>query len=174
MSRKYIFIPAAILIIMSFLFSYAIGEEKIIKMSTTTSTENSGLLNVLLPEFTKDTGIRVKVFAKGTGAAIRDGIDGNVDIIFVHDRTREDKFMQEGYGAYRLPVMHNDFIILGPGNDPAGIRGMKAGDAFRKIAYSKCLFISRGDDSGTHSKERELWGLAGVALTAKSNTSTGQ
>ncbi len=164
MNKKYTFIIMTILLILSFFVSNASGEEKIIKMSTTTSTENSGLLNVILPEFTKDTGIRVKVFAKGTGAAIRDGMDGNVDVIFVHDKPREDKFMQEGYGAYRLAVMHNDFIILGPKNDPAGIRGMNAKEAFRRIADSKSLFVSRGDDSGTHAKEQELWGLAGITL----------
>jgi len=136
-------------------------------MSTTTSTENSGLLDVLLPEFTKDTGIKVKVFAKGTGAAIRDGMDGNVDIIFVHDRIKESKFLEEGYGVYRLSVMHNDFIILGPKNDPAGIKGLNAEEALRKIAFSKCLFVSRGDDSGTHAKEQELWALAGIAFEKK-------
>jgi tungstate transport system substrate-binding protein len=167
MNRIKAFILFLILLTLSFIVSNAVGEEKIIKMSTTTSTENSGLLNVLLPEFTKDTGIQVKVFAKGTGAAIRDGIDGNVDIIFVHDKIREEKFMQEGYGAYRLAVMHNDFVILGPENDPAGIKGMHASEAFKKIADSKSIFVSRGDDSGTHSKEQELWGLAGIILDKK-------
>lgn len=167
MNKKYILIVFSILLIQSFIFSDVFCEEKVIKMSTTTSTENSGLLDVLLPEFTKDTGIRVKVFAKGTGAAIRDGMDGNVDIIFVHDRAREDQFMQEGYGAYRLSVMHNDFIILGPKDDPAGIKGMNAGEAFKKIADSKSLFVSRGDDSGTYAKEQELWALAGITLDKK-------
>lgn len=137
--------------------------EKVLKMSTTTSTENSGLLDVLLPEFTKETGILVKVFAKGTGAAIRDGIDGNVDIIFVHAKEREEEFLAEGYGAYRLAVMHNDFVIVGPKADPAEIRGM--GDAvmaLRKIAESKATFVSRGDDSGTHTKELALWKATGL------------
>jgi tungstate transport system substrate-binding protein len=167
MNKRNTFTIITILLTLCFLFSNASAEEKIIKMSTTTSTENSGLLNVLLPEFTKDTGIQVKVFAKGTGAAIRDGMDGNVDIVFVHDRIKEDKFMQEGYGAYRLSVMHNDFVILGPKNDPAGIKGMHVSEAFKKIADSKCLFISRGDDSGTHAKEQGLWRLAGVTLDTK-------
>lgn len=137
--------------------------EKVLKMSTTTSTENSGLLDVLLPEFTKETGISVRVFAKGTGAAIRDGIDGNVDIIFVHAKEREEEFLAEGYGAYRLAVMHNDFVIVGPKADPAEIRGM--GDAvmaLRKIAESKATFVSRGDDSGTHTKELALWKATGL------------
>ena len=139
--------------------------DDILKMATTTSTENSGLLDVLLPEFTRDTGIRVKVFAKGTGAAIRDGMDGNVDIIFVHARDREEQFVTGGYGAYRLSVMHNDFVILGPEKDPAGIRGEhKAASVFRKIAESKSFFISRGDDSGTHTEEQEIWKQTGLFL----------
>ena len=142
-----------------------IGAENVIKMSTTTSTENSGLLDVLLPEFTKDTGIGVKVFAKGTGAAIRDGMDGNVDIIFVHAKEREEKFVADGFGAYRLGVMHNDFVIIGPEDDPAGIRGIReAASALRIIADKRAKFVSRGDDSGTHTKEQELWKLTGIRL----------
>ncbi len=144
------------------------ADEKIIKMSTTTSTENSGLLDVLLPEFTKETGIRVKVFAKGTGAAIRDGQDGNVDVIFVHAKSREEKFVADGYGAYRLGVMHNDFVILGPASDPAMVKGMnKADAALRRIAEANQKFISRGDDSGTHTKEQALWKSSGMTLTKK-------
>jgi tungstate transport system substrate-binding protein len=147
----------------------SMGNEKILKMSTTTSTENSGLLDVLLPEFTQDTGIQVKVFAKGTGASIRDGMDGNVDVIFVHAKTREEKFIAEGYGTKRYAVMHNDFIITGPAKDPAGVKGMKdAPGALRKIAEAKSAFVSRGDDSGTHTKEQELWKQAGLRLTTES------
>jgi len=143
----------------------AAADQEVIKMSTTTSTENSGLLDVLLPEFTKETGIEVKVFAKGTGAAIRDGMDGNVDIIFVHAKAREEKFVADGYGAYRLAVMHNDFVILGPASDPAGIKGMKdAAAALKKIASAKAKFVSRGDDSGTHTKEQSLWESTAIPL----------
>lgn len=146
----------------------SVAEDKVLKMSTTTSTENSGLLNVLLPEFKKDTGIDVKVFAKGTGAAIRDGIDGNVDVIFVHDKDREEKFVADGYGTKRYAVMHNDFVLIGPKKDPAGIMGMKdASKAMAKIAQEKAGFVSRGDDSGTHGKEQELWRAAGVPLEKK-------
>jgi tungstate transport system substrate-binding protein len=128
---------------------------KILKMSTTTSTQASGLLDVLLPELEKDTGIRVKVFAKGTGAAIRDGMDGNVDVIFVHAKSREEKFVAEGYGTKRYAVMHNDFVLVGPPEDPAGIEGMTdAAGALKKIAATGTPFISRGDDSGTHTKEQ--------------------
>lgn len=147
------------------------GGTKIIKMSTTTSTENSGLLDVLLPEFTQDTGIQVKVFAKGTGAAIRDGVDGNVDIIFVHAREREEKFIADGYGTRRYAVMHNDFVLLGPANDPAGIRDQKnAAEALKRIAYAGALFVSRGDDSGTHTKEQALWKATGLTLDVKEST----
>ena len=164
MKKRYLFVFAVIFTICLIFGNSAIAAD-VIKMSTTTSTENSGLLDVLLPEFTKDTGIEIKVFAKGTGAAIKDGMDGNVDIIFVHALEREKKFVSDGYGAYRYGVMHNDFVILGPANDPAGIKGMKdAGKALKKIADAKATFISRGDDSGTHTKEQELWGLSGIAL----------
>jgi len=147
----------------------SMGEEKILKMSTTTSTENSGLLDVLLPEFTKDTGIEVKVFAKGTGASIRDGVDGNVDVIFVHAKAREEEFVAEGYGTKRYAVMHNDFVIVGPEKDPAGIKGTTdAALALRKIAEAKAEFVSRGDDSGTHTKEQALWKGTGLPLTTES------
>ncbi|MDM8539224.1 substrate-binding domain-containing protein [Desulfobacterales bacterium HSG17] len=145
--------------------SGAVGADKFITMSTTTSTQASGLLDVLLPELKADTGIEIKVIAKGTGAAIRDGKDGNVDLIFVHAKAREEKFVSEGFGTKRYAVMHNDFIILGPAKDPAGIKGMKdAAQALKKIAISKSLFISRGDDSGTHTKEQALWKAAGIDL----------
>jgi len=134
-------------------------------MSTTTSTQDSGLLDVLLPALKADTGITVKVIAKGTGAAIRDGIDGNVDVIFVHDRAREDAFVADGYGTKRYAVMHNDFVLVGPAADPAKIKGITDGaTAMKKIADAKAAFISRGDDSGTHGKEQELWKASGLAL----------
>ena len=145
--------------------------DKILKMSTTTSTQASGLLDVLLPELNKDTGIQVKVIAKGTGAAIRDGMDGNVDVIFVHARAREEKFVKEGYGTKRYAVMHNDFVILGPVKDPAGIQGLKsATEALNKIETAKSSFISRGDDSGTHTKEQALWKATGLSLEKKTST----
>ena len=150
--------------------AWAAGD-KVLKMSTTTSTQASGLLDLLLPELEKDTGIRVKVIAKGTGAAIRDGKDGNVDVIFVHAKAREEKFVKEGYGTKRYAVMHNDFIILGPDSDPAGIKGMKdVGAALKAIAKAKAPFISRGDDSGTHYKEQNLWKGTGVPLKTTETT----
>jgi tungstate transport system substrate-binding protein len=156
-------------LVISFLFLTSpflvLAGSETLKMATTTSTENSGLLDVLLPVFTRDTGIPVKVFAKGTGAAIRDGIDGNVDIIFVHAKKREKKFIANGYGVYRLGVMHNDFVLLGPANDPAKIKGVsEAAAVFREIAAKRAKFVSRGDDSGTHTKEQSLWKASGVPL----------
>jgi tungstate transport system substrate-binding protein len=141
------------------------GADEVIKMSTTTSTQASGLLDVLLPAFTKKTGVEVKVIAKGTGAAIRDGMDGNVDVIFVHAKAREENFIADGYGTKRYAVMHNDFVILGPPEDPAGIKGMpNVAEALKKIATAGAKFISRGDDSGTHTKEQALWGATGLPL----------
>ena len=142
----------------------AFAQDKILKMSTTTSTESSGLLDVLLPEFKKDTGIEVKVVAKGTGAAIRDGVDGNVDVIFVHDPAREDKFVADGFGTKRYYVMYNDFLLIGPAADPVGAKSADATEAMKKIAMSEAVFVSRGDDSGTHAKEQELWKATGLPL----------
>ena len=164
MKKGLSFIAAVVLVMLA--FSPVDAADKVIKMSTTTSTENSGLLDVLLPELEKDTGIQVKVFAKGTGAAIRDGMDGNVDIIFVHAKEREEKFVADGYGAYRLAVMHNDFVIVGPKADPAAIRGKKdATRALTMIAVKEAPFVSRGDDSGTHTKEQALWKASEIPLT---------
>ena len=157
----------ALLAISTLLFTPIIssGASEVIKMSTTTSTQTSGLLDVLLPAFTKQTGVEVKVIAKGTGAAIRDGMDGNVDVIFVHARAREENFIADGYGTKRYAVMHNDFVILGPPEDPAGIKGMhNAAAALNKIAGAGAKFISRGDDSGTHTKEQALWADSGLPL----------
>jgi tungstate transport system substrate-binding protein len=162
-----------VLVVIAFIISgYSVwAGERVLKMSTTTSTQASGLLDVLLPELEKDTGITVKVIAKGTGAAIRDGKDGNVDVIFVHARAREEKFVTEGYGAKRYAVMHNDFVILGPVKDPAGIKGLRnAARALKRIAEARAVFISRGDDSGTHTKEQALWKATGLTLEKKTST----
>ena len=170
MKKYYVWVLSAILFV-CIGSTLVFGEDKIIKMSTTTSTQSSGLLDILLPELEKETEIKVKVIAKGTGAAIRDGMDGNVDVIFVHARGREEKFINEGYGTKRYAVMHNDFVILGPGADPAGIKGLTdANAALKKIADSQSLFISRGDDSGTHTKEQALWKASGLPIEKKTDT----
>lgn len=154
----------AMLIVLFAVPSLVLAQDRVLKMSTTTSTESSGLLDVLLPEFTRDTGIEVKVVAKGTGAAIRDGADGNVDVIFVHDPEREEKFVADGLGTKRYSVMYNDFLIIGPAADPAGAKGASAAESMKRIVASEAVFVSRGDDSGTHAKEQELWKATGLPL----------
>lgn len=139
------------------------SEGSSIILATTTSTQDSGLLDYLLPDFEEETGIQVDVVAVGTGQAITLGEDGNADVLLVHARAREDAFMEAGHGTRREDVMYNDFVILGPAEDPAGIRGMtSAADAFKQIADSQSTFISRGDDSGTHTKELSVWKAAGI------------
>ncbi len=159
-------------VLLSFLIGGTVyGEDKVLSMSTTTSTQASGLLDILLPEFKKDTGIDVKVIAKGTGAAIRDGMDGNVDVIFVHAKAREEAFVAEGYGTKRYAVMHNDFVIIGPEDDPAGVaKSADVNDALKAIAAKQAEFISRGDDSGTHTKEQALWKESGVPVAEVKRT----
>jgi tungstate transport system substrate-binding protein len=170
MKRCVIFTFYTILMVILFP-DIAKSEDKVLKMSTTTSTQASGLLDVLMPELEKDTGIKVKVIAKGTGAAIRDGQDGNVDIILVHAKAREEQFVREGYGTKRYALMHNDFVILGPAADPAGIKGCTAAaTALQTIAEKKAGFVSRGDDSGTHTKEQALWKETGLKMETKAQS----
>jgi tungstate transport system substrate-binding protein len=168
-NRFFLFIWIGVIFVMS--GAAAGADDKILTLSTTTSTQASGLLDVLLPAFKAGTGISVKVIAKGTGAAIRDGMDGNVDLIFVHAKAREEQFVQDGYGTRRYPVMHNDFVILGPAADPAGIRGNdNVADALKRIAGAGKPFVSRGDDSGTHTKEQQLWEASGLPLRKATQT----
>lgn len=139
------------------------GRAQIIRLATTTSTDNSGLLRALLPAFEKSTGYRVHVIAVGTGKALRMGRDGDVDLVLVHARQAEKRFVEAGFGERRFSVMYNDFVLVGPASDPAGIRdAATVDDAFRRLARSEHPFISRGDDSGTHRKELALWKSAGV------------
>lgn len=134
-----------------------------LRMSTTTSTENSGLLSVLLPPFEKKYGCKIDVIAVGTGKALKLGEMGDVDVVFVHARKLEDKFVANGFGVNRRDVMYNDFVIVGPPDDPAGVRKTKsAPEAFRAISSKGTPFISRGDESGTHQKEKEIWAAAGI------------
>jgi len=150
------------------------GEKKLI-LATTTSTQDSGLLDVLLPIFTDETGITVDVIAVGTGQAIQLGEDGNADVLLVHARAREDEFMANGHGTRREEVMYNDFVIVGPEADPAGIKGMtSAVDALKKLAETESTFISRGDDSGTHTKELSIWKKAEIEPAGDWYVSSGQ
>ena len=132
-------------------------------LATTTSTQDSGLLDAILPDFEAKTGVSVDVIAVGTGQALQLGVDGNADVLLVHARAREDAFMGAGDGVRREDVMYNDFVIVGPDGDPAGIIGVgKAADAFEIISQTAAPFVSRGDDSGTHTKEKAIWADAGI------------
>jgi tungstate transport system substrate-binding protein len=143
----------------------AAAQDRTITVASTTSTEQSGLFGHLLPLFAGDAGITVKVVAVGTGQALDIGRRGDADVVFVHDRAAEDKFMSEGQGVKRFDVMYNDFVLVGPKNDPAKIAGGKdVADALRRIAAAKATFISRGDKSGTHAAELRLWKEAGIVL----------
>jgi len=134
-----------------------------LRLATTTSTVASGLLDQILPAFTRETGIQVHVIAVGTGKALRMGADGDVDVVLVHAPVAEEKFVADGYGVDRRGVMYNEFLIVGPASDPAGIRGeTDAAQALVHISNSGAGFVSRGDDSGTHKKELGLWASAGV------------
>ena len=141
----------------------AYSQEVHLRLATTTSTENTGLLKVLLPPFEQKNNCRVDVISVGTGKALKLGERGDADVVLVHARKAEDKFVADGFGVDRRDVMHNDFVILGPENDPAGINGEKdPAAAFKKIAEKGCPFVSRGDESGTHVKEKEMWQAADV------------
>ena len=140
------------------------SEEKIVKLTTTTSVNDSGLMDYLRDDFKKDTGLEMEIVSKGTGAAIEDAKAGNADVILVHSKDAEEKFIEEGYGLERKPFMYNYFVIVGPKDDPAGIKGKDAEEAFKLISDNAARFVSRGDDSGTHKKEKKIWEQAGVDL----------
>ncbi len=133
-----------------------------ITMASTTSTEQSGLFSHLLPAFKKASGIDIKVVALGTGQALDMGRRGDADVLFVHDRVAEDKFVADGFGIKRFPVMYNDFVIIGPKSDPVGVKGRDVVGALKKIAALNASFISRGDKSGTHAAELRFWKAAGL------------
>jgi tungstate transport system substrate-binding protein len=141
----------------------ALAAEKEIICASTTSTENSGLFGYILPMFEKKTGIKVKVVARGTGAAIEMGKRGDADVALVHAKEQELKAVEEGFFVNRHDIMYNDFVIIGPTDDPARIKGLKsASEAFQKIASAGIPFVSRGDNSGTHTKELSIWKKAGI------------
>ncbi len=149
--------------------------QTIIRLATTTSTENSGLLGYLLPHFERASGIKTHVIAVGTGKALRMGKDGDVDLILVHAKAAELAFVEAGYGVQRYSVMYNDFVLVGPKNDPANIQQAKnAADALTRIAARQERFVSRGDDSGTHKKELSLWRSANIEPEAAWYMDAGQ
>jgi tungstate transport system substrate-binding protein len=160
MQRLVVFICVIGLVMLSTMTASA---ETRLRMSTTTSTENSGLLKVLLPPFEKANNCKVDVISVGTGKALKLGENGDVDVVLVHSRPAEDKFVADGFGIDRRDVMYNDYILVGPKADPAKVKEAKtAVDAFKRIADAKAEFISRGDDSGTDKQEKALWKLAGI------------
>ncbi len=144
------------------LCSPALSQEKSIIVSSTTSTVDSGLFNHILPMFKAKTGIEVKVLSQGTGQALDTGRRGDADVVFVHARAQEEKFVADGFGVKRFAVMYNDFILIGPKSDPAGVKGKDIETALKAIKAKAAPFVSRGDKSGTHSAELALWKAAGL------------
>jgi tungstate transport system substrate-binding protein len=142
----------------------AAAQERVITVASTTSTEQSGLFGHLLPRFTHKTGIAVKVVALGTGQALEVGRRGDADVVFVHDPAAEEMFVSQGFGVKRIPVMYNDFVLIGPKSDPARIAGKDVVEALRAIAAAGAPFVSRGDGSGTHAAELRYWKSAGIDL----------
>jgi len=144
------------------------AQDKSIVVASTTSTRDSGLFDYLLPKFKAKTGIIVKVVAQGTGKALDTGRRCDADVLFVHAKAAEEKFIKDGYGVKRYPVMYNDFVVVGPKSDPAGIKGMKdVGKAFTTLMNKKADFISRGDNSGTNKAEFRIWKAAGINIEKK-------
>ncbi len=155
--------------------STASGSPGRLVLATTTSTDDSGLLAYILPYFEAEYNARVEVIAVGTGQALELGKNGDADVVLVHARSKEDAFVADGYGLNRQDVMYNDFVIVGPADDPAGIGGMTdAAAAFARLAETRSLFVSRGDDSGTHTKEKKIWSVAGLEPEGDWYVSAGQ
>jgi tungstate transport system substrate-binding protein len=144
----------------------AAAQDKSIIVASTTSTQDSGLFEYLLPIFKQKTGIDVKVIAQGTGQALDTGRRGDADVVFVHARSAEEKFLAEGFGVKRYPVMYNDFVLIGPRGDPAGVKGQDILAALKAIKANAAPFVSRGDRSGTHIAELKLWDEAGIDIAA--------
>lgn len=171
---------SAVLLTLALLVLPACGDDensasdKTLILATTTSTQDSGLLDVLLPAFTRDTGWTVKPVAVGSGQAIELGERGEADVLLVHSPAAEEELVETGLTGRRVLVMHNDFVVLGPAHDPAGAEDLSAPDIFEKVAESEEVFVSRGDESGTHTKEKALWAAAGIEPAGDWYTSTGQ
>ena len=161
-------LAAAVLCVAAVLPGLAAAQDaaKSIVMASTTSTEQSGLFAHLLPSFKAASGIEVRVVAVGTGQALDMARRGDADVVFVHDQVAEEKFVAEGWGLRRVPVMYNDFVLVGPAADPARVKGATIAEALRKVGASGAAFISRGDKSGTHAAELRLWRQAGSDLAA--------
>ena len=157
------------ILMMTVSFSPALAQQDVLMMATTTSTDNTGLLTYLAPQFQKATGIELRWVAMGTGKALRLGQNCDVDILMVHAPAAEKQFVDAGYGVDRRQIMYNDFVIIGPAGDPAGIKGMPIEDALKTITQKGAVFVSRGDNSGTHKKELSLWKAAGLPVPEKAS-----
>lgn len=167
MTRRLFVLTCALVALGAWLPGQATAQQRFITVASTTSTEQSGLFGHILPLFRQQSGIEVRVVAVGTGQALAIGAKGDADAVLVHDRKGEDAFVAAGHGVDRRDVMYNDFVVVGPSPDPAGIKGLRdATAAFRKVAMAKAPFASRGDDSGTHRTELRLWQAAGVDVKA--------
>src|SRR6202163_4237564 len=147
-------------------YAPAFAEDRSIVVASTTSTQDSGLFGYLLPIFKAKTNIEVKVIAQGTGQALDTARRGDADVVFVHAKSQEEKFLAEGFGVKRFDVMYNDFVLIGPSSDPAGVKGRDIETALKTIQARAAPFVSRGDKSGTHSAELTLWKQAGIDITA--------
>lgn len=168
---RQIFATVVVLAILSMAPIASHAERPFIIVQSTTSTQNSGLYDYLIPLFTKQTGIEVRVVAVGTGQAIKNARNGDADVLLVHAKTAEEDFLKDGYGSRRWDLMYNDFVLVGPASDPAGTRGTAdIVGALRKVQSSGAIFASRGDDSGTHKKELSLWETAKVDIAAASGS----
>jgi len=161
MSRRSALFRSMLGLAVGSLLSAAVAAQSIV-MSSTTSTEQSGLFSHLLPEFKKASGIDIKVVALGTGQALDMARRGDADVVFVHDQVAEEKFVSEGFSLKRLPVMYNDFVLIGPKSDPQGVKGQDIVDALKKLSSANGAFVSRGDKSGTHAAELRFWDMAGL------------
>ncbi len=162
--HKFVRSIGLLILILVFIACTQQAQNKVVILATTTSTENSGLLEYLLPEFQADSGLEVRVIAVGTGKALRMGEEGDVDLVMVHAKPAEVEFVAAGFGVERVELMYNDFVLVGPENDPAGLSKMSSIDeVMAALAQTGSAFLSRGDDSGTHKKELHLWKKAGVA-----------
>jgi tungstate transport system substrate-binding protein len=159
-------ISAVLLVLATLLSTHAPAQEKSIVVASTTSTQDSGLFGYLLPIVKQKLGIDVKVLAQGTGQALDTARRGDADVVFVHAKSAEEKFLAEGFGVKRYPVMYNDFVVIGPKTDPAGVKGKDVVSALRTIKATSAPFVSRGDRSGTHIAELALWKQAGIDIAA--------
>ncbi len=164
-------VSVAVLMLLAVVAMPAVAAERFITVASTTSTENSGLFGFILPKFQQATGIEVRVVAVGTGQAIKNAERGDADVLFVHHQPSEEQFVAQGFGVKRYDVMYNDYVLLGPQTDPAGIKGTEDSvAALSRIAATAAPFVSRGDDSGTHKLELSLWEAAGIDVKKASGS----